>query len=83
MVDHVHLFFFIYSSHQWTSQHHAADAGHVDMARYLVDKGVDLNIKDRWGVSEREYTADCKLVLLVIRPTKGHYSGTSLNGHSL
>ena len=35
------------------------------MARYLVDKGADLNIKDEDGVSEREYTADCKLVLLV------------------
>ena len=35
------------------------------MARYLVDKGADLNIKNDAEVSEREYTADCKLVLLV------------------
>ena len=30
-----------------------------------MDKGADLNIKDEDGVSEREYAADCKLVLLV------------------
>ena len=33
--------------------------------RYLVDKGADINIQDRGGVSEQEYTADCKLVLLI------------------
>ena len=44
----------------------AAWAGHVDIARYLVDKGVDTNIKDKkYGVCEQEYAADCKLVLLV------------------
>ena len=57
--------FFVYSSYQWTPLHWAAKAGHVDIARYLVDKGADLNIKDGTFVSEQEYTADCKLVLLV------------------
>ena len=64
MVDHVQLFF-VYSSYQMTSLHLAAHEGHVDIVRYLVDKGADANIKDNRGVSEREYTADCKLVLLV------------------
>ena len=58
-------FFFIYSPHQRTPLHSAAEAGHVDIARYLVEQGADLNIKDEIGVSEREYTADCKLVFLV------------------
>ena len=38
----------------------------MDIVRYLVDKGADVNIKkDGYGVSEREYTVDCKLVVLV------------------
>ena len=61
MVDHVQL----YSPHQKTPLHLAAGKGHVDIVRYLVDKGADLNIKDTFGVSEQEYTADYKLVLLV------------------
>ena len=44
----------------------AADEGHVHVVRYLVEQGADINIKDDlYGVSEWEYTADCKLVLLV------------------
>ena len=57
--------FKIYSLHQHTPLHIAAEAGHSDTVRCLVDKGVDTNIKNRFGVSEREYTADCTLVLLV------------------
>ena len=57
--------FLVYSSHQKTPLHRAAHGGHVDTVRYLVDKGADPNIKDPDGVSEREYTADCKLLLLV------------------
>ena len=41
-----------------TPLHLAARQGHVDIVRYLVDKGADLNIKDEDGVSEQEYTAD-------------------------
>ena len=67
----------VYSSHQWTPLHFAAREGHVDIVRYLVDKDADLNIKNEDGVSEREYTADCKLVLLIRvcfhLPNKGHY----------
>ena len=35
------------------------------VVRYLVEQGADINIEDEDGASEREYTADCKLVLLV------------------
>ena len=58
-------FFFIYSLHQRTPLHWAAHEGHVDVVRYLVEQGADINIKECSGVSEQEYTADCKLVLLV------------------
>ena len=43
----------------------AARQGHVDIVRYLVEHGADINIKNNGGVREQEYTADCKLVLLV------------------
>ena len=43
----------------------AARDGHVDIVRYLVEQGADINIKGSFGVSDREYTADCKLALLV------------------
>ena len=48
-----------------TPLHKAAHEGHVDVVRYLVEQGADINIKDWVRVSEREYTAGCKLVLLV------------------
>ena len=35
----------------------------MDIVRYLVDKGADINIKDENWVSEQDYTADCKLVV--------------------
>ena len=56
---------FVHSPHQSTPLHEAACKGHVDIVRYLVEQSADINNKDRDGVSEREYTADCKLVLLV------------------
>ena len=46
-----------------TPLHCAAHQGHVDIVWYLVDKGADINIKDENRVSERDYTADCKLVV--------------------
>ena len=58
MVDHVQLFF-IYSPHQKTPLHWAADAGHVDIVRCLVEQGADLNIKDDSGVREQGCTVDC------------------------
>ena len=51
MVDHVQLFL-IYSPHQSTPLFWAAYEGHVDIVRYLVEQGADINIKDKNGVSE-------------------------------
>ena len=56
---------FVHSPHQSTPLHEAARKGHVDIVRYLVEQGADINIKDEDEVSEQEYTADCKLVLLI------------------
>lgn len=42
---------FIYYSNQKTPLHLAAVEGHVDTVKYLVNKGVDINIKDINGVS--------------------------------
>ena len=57
--------FLIYSLHQRTPLHWAVNEGHVDVVRYLVEQGANINFKDKDEVSEWEYTADCKLVLLV------------------
>ena len=65
MVDHVQLFL-VHSPHQETPLHFAAREGREDIVRCLVDQGADPNIKNKRGVSEREYTADCKLVLFVL-----------------
>ena len=40
-----------------TPLHSAARRGDVDMARYLVQQGANINIKDENEVSERDYTA--------------------------
>ena len=53
---------FIHYSNQKTPLHLAAVEGHVDTVKYLVNKGVDINIKDINGVSEWEYTAGYKLL---------------------
>ena len=59
-------YFLIYSPHQKTPLHDAACKGRVDIVKYLVEQGADINFKDDMlGVSEREYTTDCKLVLLI------------------
>ena len=47
---------FINSPYQWTPLQFAACEDRVDTVRCLVDKGADLNIKDKFGVSEWSYT---------------------------
>ena len=56
---------FFHFSHQKTPLHVAAGRGHVENVRCLVEKGADISIHDKNGVSESEYTADCKIVLLI------------------
>ena len=58
------LFKFL-SPHQRTPLHWAARGGHVDTVTFFLEQGVDINIKDKDGVSERDYTADCKLVVKI------------------
>ena len=39
-----------FSPHQWTALLVAAERGHIDIVRYLVGQGADINIKDKNGV---------------------------------
>ena len=51
---------------QETPLHWAAERGHLDTVRCLVDKGAETeSMEVTIGVSEWEYIAECKLVLLV------------------
>ena len=45
-----------------TPLHWAAGIDHVDTVICLADEGADTKIKDD-GVSQWEYSADCKLVV--------------------
>ena len=57
-----------------TPLHWAAREGHVGTVTFFLEQGIDINIKDEDGVSEQDYTADCKLVVKiwvwVLHPTK-------------
>ena len=55
---------FINYSHQMTPLHSAAGIDHLDTVICLVDKETDTKIKDN-GVSQWEYTSDCKLVVQI------------------
>jgi len=51
-----------------TPLHMAVAYSNIDIVKYLVDHGADVNIKndmDMGGVSERDYTSDSRLVLLL------------------
>ena len=43
---------FLTFSHQWTPLHVAASKGRVYTVKWLVNKGADVNIKDKEGVRE-------------------------------
>ena len=49
IVDHV---IFVLSPHQVTPLHWAADKGHVNTVKCLVERGAEVNSKDGVGVSE-------------------------------
>ena len=38
--------------------HVAARCGHVEIARYLLDHGADINKKDRWGRTPLHYAQE-------------------------
>ena len=46
------MFKFVSFFNQMTALHQAAHKGHVDIVECLVDKGADINIKDKNGVSD-------------------------------
>ena len=56
---------FVHSPYQSAPLHLAACKGHVDIVRCLDEQSADINIKDVDGVSEQQYTAGCKLVLVI------------------
>ena len=50
-----HFLEFVTLSYQQTPLHVAASKGRDYMVEYLVEKGADMNIKDKNGVSEKLY----------------------------
>ena len=46
---------------QMSPLHWAADSGHVDTVKCLVEKGANLHSKDVFGVRECDCTTDCKI----------------------
>ena len=49
IVDHV---IFVLSPHQMSPLYWAADGGHVNTVKCLIEKGANIHIKDEYGVSE-------------------------------
>ena len=49
IVDHV---IFVLSPHQMSPLHWAADGGHIDTVKCLIEKGAEVNSQDETGVSE-------------------------------
>ena len=43
---------YVLSPHQWSPLHWAADGGHVNVVKFLVEKEANLHSEDDDGVSE-------------------------------
>lgn len=48
-----------------TPLHWAAYSGHTDTVQFLIDKGADIDIREKDEVNEWDYTTDCEFVLLI------------------
>ena len=44
--------------HQITALHIAAERGHIKIVEYLADKGADVDIQDKNGVSVHDHSND-------------------------
>ena len=50
----------VLSPHQMSPLHWAADGGHVNTVKFLIEKGADVNFKDDYyGVNECDCATDC------------------------
>ena len=47
-----------HSLHQRIPLHVAVEGGHLDTVKYFLEKGVDIDIKQSFGVSVYEYTTE-------------------------
>ena len=53
--------------HQITALHIAAERGHIKIVEYLADKGADVDIQDKNGVSVHDHSNDnVELLISVI-----------------
>ena len=61
--------------HQITALHIAAERGHIKIVEYLADKGADIDIQDKNGVSVHDYSNDSVEILISITNTFAAYIG--------
>jgi len=45
-----------------TCLHLAAGGGHLDVVKYLIDSGADVNVTDRWGATPLNDAKDVKVI---------------------
>jgi ankyrin repeat protein len=58
---------------QRTPLHLACSAGHLDIVKYLIENGADINCKDRWGATPLNDTRDQEIIKYLI--SKGGLRG--------
>ena len=44
----------------WTALHYASREGHMEIARLLVNRGADINMKDKVSIEPDEMTIMCR-----------------------